>query len=478
MRLYDEIQYIMDEITKLLTSGEDAAVIISRLKDKAVDVPSWDHLKKQYEPSLHEICNDQLTRKDKIRSDGTKEVAARIYLGLEKLITSRMASFTFAIPVKRIYHNTENSPIRQEIAKAIERVYKHARIDQENIGRAKAYYAACEIFTIWYAVPSENTLYGFNSKYKIKCKTYSPMDGVSLYPLFDERDDLIAMSFEYKKKVLDNEITFFETYTAEAHYRWRQAGSGWEQDTKPEEITISKIPGIYACRTSPVYANLSHIRSEIEYTLSRNSDVIAYNSAPILKVAGSVQGVEQKGEARRVYRVENGGDVSYVSWSQAHDALSYHVDTLLDMFFMQSQMPDISFENMKSLGNIGYDARMTLLTDAHLKIGEESGAWIEYLERECNVIKAILAKANTKYASEIYNVEVEHIITPFVQNDEKSDIANAMAACGGKPVLSHLDGIKMAGLSSDPEATLKSIQEDEAAQTAARLTSMFNEGAE
>ena len=42
---------------------------------------------------------------------------------------------------------------------------------------------------------------------------------------------------------------------------------------------------------------------------------------------------------------------------------------------MQAQMPDISFENMKSLGNIGYDSRRTLLTDAHLKIGEESGPW-------------------------------------------------------------------------------------------------------
>ena len=96
--------------------------------------------------------------------------------------------------------------------------------------------------------------------------------------------------------------------------------------------------------------------------------MIAYNSSPILKVVGDLTGSENKGESRRVYQLKNGGDIAYVSWSQAIEALKYHVDSLLKLFFMQSQMPDVSFENMKSLGSIGYDARQMLLTDAHLKV--------------------------------------------------------------------------------------------------------------
>ena len=78
--------------------------------------------------------------------------------------------------------------------------------------------------------------------------------------------------------------------------------------------------------------------------------------------------------------MEQGGDVSYVSWSQAIEAVKYHVETLLRLFWMQSQIPDISFDNLTKLGNIGYDARKTLLTDAHLKVGDESGSWIELLD--------------------------------------------------------------------------------------------------
>ena len=461
----------MDEITAIFDSSRPIDNIINDLKEKSVCVHLWDKLIKDYEPTLHDIVSDTITRKDKIKSDGTVEKASRIYIGLEKLLTKRMTEFMFSIPVKRIYHNIENNKTRQQIAKAIENIYKYARIDSENIKRGNTYFASCEVFTIWYIVEKPNTLYGFQSKYKLKCKTYSPMDGVKLYPLLDELGDMLAMSFEYAKKIGQEEFTFFETYTAHTHYKWKQRGSEWEQ-IKAESIDIQKIPGIYIYRPVPIYHGLSYLRNEIEYTLSRNSDVIAYNSAPILKVAGEIQGKEDKGESRRVFRVENGGDVSYVSWSQAIEALKYHVNTLTNLFWAQSQMPDISFENMKSLGNIGFDARQTLLTDAHLKVGDESGAWIEAFERECSVIKAFAKRMNTSWANEVDNVEVEHIITPFIQMDEDATTDRLIKQNGGKAIKSQLQTIREAG-SNDPEATLQQIQKEEAMVSQKRISNIF-----
>ena len=465
----------MDEITQILNSGLSVETVINALKDKSIDVPSWGSLIKAYDPKLHEIVSDTITRKDKIKSDGTKEEAARIYVGLEKLLTKRMTEFMFAIPVKRIYHNIEGSETRQQIAKAVEAIYKYARIDSENIKRGTAFFASCEIFTIWYVVEKPNTLYGFKSKYKLKCKTYSPMDGVGLYPLFDEYGDMLAMSFEYKKKVKDKEITYFETYTSDRHYKWKDDGSGWIEVLSGEPIRLMKIPGVYAYRPDSIYHELTHIRKELEYTLSRNSDVIAYNSAPVLKISGKMLGDEDKGESRRLYKVEHGGDVSYVSWSQSIEAVKYHIDTLLKLYWMQSQMPDISFDNVMRLGNIGFDARQTLLTDAHLKVGDESGAWIELLDREASVIKEFLKFMNTAWAEEVDEVEVENIITPFIQSDKDSAICRAIKANGGKPVVSHLESIQMAGVSNNPQSTLEQIQKEEAEAAKANAASVFNE---
>lgn len=467
----------MDEITVILDSGRPISDVIDDLKNKSVEVPEWSKLLKDYEPTKHKIVDDKETRKDKVKSDGILEKASRIYIGLEKLLTKRTTEFAFAIPVRRVYHNTDDSDKRQQIAKAVEAIYKYARIDSENIKRGNAYFASCEIFTIWYAVEKPNTLYGFNSKYKLKCKTYSPMNGVKLYPLFDEMDDMLAMSFEYKKKIKDEEVTFFETYTADKHYAWKQQEGTWKEISIPQNIALLKIPGAYTYRPVPIYHGLSYIREEIEYTLSRNSDVIAYNSAPVLKVAGKLVGDEDKGESRRIFRLQDGGDVSYVSWSQSIEALKYHVETLLKLFFMQGQMPDLSFENMKSLGNIGFDARQMILSDAHLKIGDESGAWVEFFERECSVIKEFLKFMNTDWKDEVDNVEVEHIITPFIQNDEDALISRVQKGNGGKAIFSQLESIRMAGYSNDPAETLKQIQEEDKAAQQARVNSLF-EGAE
>ena len=454
---------------------------VSALKEKSVCVPEWDKLLIDYEPTKHEILEDKITRVDKVRKDNTVEPASRISIGLEKLLTKRVNEFTFAIPVRRVYTNTENNDTRQQIARALELIFKYARIDSENIRRGLAYYACCEILTIWYTVDKEHTLYGFPCKKKLKCQTFSPMDGTKLYPLFDEQGDLVAVSVEYFRKVEKTEMQFFETYTAEKHFKWANdtANGGWKELTVEggEDIEIQKIPAIYNYRPTPVYHGLTGLRKEIEYALSRNSDVIAYNSAPVLKVAGGIQGEERKGEERRIVRVTNGGDVSYVSWQQSIDAMKYHVETLLKLFFMQAQVPDISFENMKGLGDIGYDARMTLLMDAHLKIGDESGNWLEFLDREVNVVKAFLKSINVKWASEIDSVDVENVITPFVQNDRKGLIETLTAANGGKAVMSQLDSIRELGESNDPEATLKQIQEEDNASSASRMESLFNTGA-
>lgn len=458
---------------------------ISQLKEKSVSIPEWDKLKVDYEPTLHAILSDTTTLKDKIRSDGQVDKSARIIVGMEKLHVKRMAEFTYSIPVRRVYSNLEGNETRKQISKSIEAVYRNARIDNENIKRAISLYAACEIFTVWYAVKKKNAFYGFESEYKLKCKTFSPMDGVNLYPLLNEMDDMLAMSFEYTKTVKNRQVTFFETYTKDKHYIWKQGPGtgGWEsvltQTTDDgdivngEEIMLMKIPGIYAWRPKPVYDGLSQIRAEIEYSLSRNSNVIAYNSAPVLKIAGGIKGQEGKGEAYRIFRCETGGDVSYVSWAQSIEALKYHVEKMEKLYWAHAQMPDLSFDNMKGLGNIGYDARQTLLTDAHLRIGDEIGMWTEFLDRECNVIKAFLKIMNQKWENEIDNVIVEHVITPYVQNDELAEINKRMKANGNKPIESQLESIQKYGESSDAAATLKQIQEESAVE-AAQSASAFN----
>lgn len=464
----------MGKISDYIDFSQDISTIISSLKEKAILVPDWSSLRKDYYPKEHAILKDTTNLRDKHRKDGSVEKSSRQALGMEKLLVKRMSEFMFSIPVKREYGNTEGSEVRKAIAKAIENVYKYSRIAPHNLKRSKDFFACCEIFTLWYVVKSPNTLYGFNSEYKLKCKTYSPLNKTALYPLFDDSGDMIAMSIEYTiHKTATKEITYFETYTEDTHYKWAKESDTWTLVGDPEEIEVLKIPGIYLYREEPLYADVTEIRKEIEYTLSRNSNVIAYNSAPVLKVVGETVGEEKRNDDYRFFRMKPGGDVAYVSWSQSVQAVTTHIDQMKEMFWSLSQLPDISFSNMQKLGNIGYDARETLLTDAHLKVGDESGDWLEFLDRETNVIKAFLKKMNTAWESEIDNVEVKHVITPFIQKNEATEISKRITANGGKPIESQRESIQRFGKSSDPDATIKQIREEEAESAMSNISDVF-----
>lgn len=468
----------MKTLEEIFDSNRTISEIIDDLKITVIsDIPSWETILKDYDPKQHFIYTDP-SREKKVMEDGSIDIPAKIILPLEKLLTKRITDYTFAIPVKRVYSGVDNNETRQNIVNAIESIYKHARIDTINKKRGVDYYAACQFFTYWYAVKKDkpHSLYGFPTPWKVYCKTFSPMDGVKFYPLFDDYDDLIAMSYQFKKKVVDKEVIFFECFTADKHYSWKQVegAQDWEVIKEAEPIVIGKIPGVYQFRHKPVWDELQDIRNDLERTISNNSDTIDYNHAPLIKVAGSVEGNPKKSSSRRIVHVKQGGDVSYVSWNQATEASKSHVDVLLRLYFMLSQMPDVSFENMIRLGSIGYDARKTLFTDAFLRIGEESGAWVETFERELNVIKALLCAINPEFTSEIDNIDVEHVITPFIQEDIDANINRWMKACGGKPIVSQEEAVENAGLSHDTSATMEKLNKEQAEEMSAKMASMFS----
>ncbi len=440
------------KIEEIIKEDKSIEAKITALKDKSIQVESWNKLVKEYDPTRHEIMRDQVTRKDKIRKDGV-EKAARVTYGQQKMFARRMTQMAFAIPVKREYDIPDDAESK-EIATAIEKIYQRSRIDAVNVNRMHAYFAACEICTIWYAVKAENEDYGFKSDFKLRSMSYSPMhkkfsriEQANLYPLFDN-GDMVAMSFEYTKKEGNRDVDYFEMYTANKRYLWKRDNSGWQDAlTKPDDIVILKIPGSYLWRPMPIWEDTTNNTKEIEYSLSRQSDILKRNSAPLLIVEGEFDANNKSvaDEAREVYRVKQGGSVNYATWQQQIEAMKFYTSELKRNTEEELQLPNLSLENVKGLGAMSGEARKTLLTDAHLKVGYESGEIIEFLDRECNVIKAFLEVMNTKWKGKTSKVGVEHLITPFIQNDEMNDIEKIMRVTGGEPIASQKSGIKMLG---------------------------------
>ena len=448
-------------IEEILQSGGSAEQIISALKDKSINVPVWGGTKgllQEFDPRKHPVMNKAIYP-DEVTAEGVQPVT-RITCDLQRLATKRMTELCCGIPVKRVY-KPENDR-QKEIAQYLEAIYDRNRIDSVNTERLNMLFAGCEVMTLWFAVESPNNQYGFNSRLKLRCRNFSPMLGDDLHPLFDEYGDMIAMSVGYSRKVGRKTIRYFDTYTATKHIKWSDANGQW-QEVENEDITLLKIPCIYAWRPMPIWEDTSKTVYEIEWSLSRNGNYLRENSKPLFVVFAdeAINYGDEKSpnrEFRSIMQYPKGSTAQYITWQQAVENLKFYVEQLRSMFFTQLQLPDWSYEKMSQQALSG-ESRKQMFIDAQLKVKDESGRLIEFFDREMNVIKAFLKiMLGNAYAADIDSLKVDMVITPFTITDEKDTITNLITANGGEPIISQRESIEMYGHSDDVDKTLQEIQ--------------------
>lgn len=457
-------------IEEIFAEGRPLTQIIADLKEKSINVPAWggrNGLRSEYDPRRHPVMSRALYP-DIVNDDKSIDRVTRITYDLQRLAVKRMTELCTGIPVKRIYKPENDN--QKTVAAALEKLFERNRIDSVNIERLNMLFAGCEVMTMWYAVEERNNVYGFDSPLKIRCRNFSPMLGDELFPLFDEYGDLIALSVGYSRKDGAKTVNYFETYTSEKHYKWSNSNNGQWEELKVEDFNLGKIPGIYMYRPTPIWEDTSKIVYEMEWAMSRNGNYLRKNSKPVFVVFADEQipfGEEknENEEAKAILQFPKGSSASYITWEQAVENLKFYVSELRNSFFTQLQLPDWSYEKMSQQAMSG-ESRKQLFIDAQLKVKDESGRILEFLDREVNVAKQYLKRAmGERYHKDIDALPVENDITPFTITDEADTIKNLVTATNGKAIMSQREAIEEFGHSSDVEQTLKEIQEESAADS-------------
>lgn len=444
----------IDEILQLAP-----AQAVKQLTNKAVTPPAWSALVKEYDPAQHPVTNKG-KYPDKV-TDGIIEEVTRITLNYQQLATKRMSELVCGIPIKRIYSPADDK--QREASECLEAIFQRNRIDSVNIERCNALFSGCEILTLWYPTKEPNKLYGFKSDYKIRCQTYSPRDGAELYPLFSD-GDLVALSIGTRRKENNKEVRYLDTYVIGRHITYREGDGGWEVATE-EDIPIKKIPAIYCMRPTPIWEDTSRLVYEMEWALSRNGNYLRKNSKPIFAVFADEEIAfadeqSEKKEYRAVVQYPRGSTAGYLTWNQAIESLKFYIAELRQSFFTQLQLPDWSYESMKSSPMSG-ESRKQLFIDAQLKVTEESGRLLEFYDREVSVIKAFLAKLRPDLSDAIEALPVEVVITPYQISEERDTILNLLAANGNRPLISQREAIEQLGWSANARETLEEIQAEQ-----------------
>jgi len=449
------------DIKEITQQGRNANSVISDLKRKSVSVPAWSKLSQEYDPKKHPVMTDKNYRDKFNKKTGQMEKVTRITLGLQKLAVKRMTELMFAIPVRRVYSPQDDA--EKKVAEIMEAIFKKNRINSVNNERGRYLFASCENVTLWYSQEKDTIYAGEKSKLRLRCKNFSPMNGDALYPLFDEYDDLIALSMEYTRTENNKTITYFDTYTDSEHIRWRTDGGTTEEEVR-EQIELEKITGLYIQRPEPIWEDQSSNVYEAEWTLSRNGNYIRKNARPAWvvfsdeKIAhGKSTGNDNSG--RDVIQYGKNDKAGYVTWQQAIESIKFHIEEIKREFFMELQLPDMSMENMKATPMSG-EARKMMFIDAQLKVEDESGIWLEFFDREINVIRAFMKKMYPQYVNAIDSLAVEVEITPYQIRDEAERISNLTNATGGKAIMSQKTAVANLGYVDDVDEELAQIAQE------------------
>ena len=429
-------------------------------KARKTDLPDAVKLYNDWNPNKHEIITDEekypkikvtlkpeqrftdpTTGKEHVEPEQKKLVDPnRIALPIEQDIVNIQTAFTVGTePVL----DCKPDQSEEGLLATLKQVFKNNKIKYQNKKAVRSWLAEQEVAEYWYVVKDD----GFWSKlkrkvsgifgksmpeYRLKSVLWSPFRGDKLYPFFDDRGNLVALSREYKRKDLDDmEITCFMTITQDMVYQW-ELTNGW-QDKGSFRHNFKKMPIIYMYRPEAYCEKIKTLRIRLEKLLSNYADCIDYHFFPILMLFGDVQQLSGELKNRIVQLTGMSADARYLTWQQVPDTIKYEAETLLSQIYGLTNTPRISFDSLRGTGNavsgVAFDY---VFMSTHLNVENLNETVGEFMQRRVNFLVSALGSVNTTLEAASETIDVDVQMQPYRLENLADKIDTAIKAKNGE----------------------------------------------
>lgn len=458
-------------------------------KGRKTELPDAVKLYNDWNPNRHEIITDkEKYPKIKITIEKEKEVydeksgktttipkktkdvePNRIALPIEQDIVNIQTAFTVGTePIL----DCKPEQSEEGLFSALKQVFKKNKIKYQNKKVVRSWLAEQEVVEYWYVVKDDGfwaklkrkvaEVFGQSKpEYRLKSVLWSPFRGDKLYPFFDDSNNLVAFSREYKKKDLDDiEITCFMTITADSVYQW-ELTDGWKLVSLFKH-GFKKLPVLYCYRPEAYCEKIKTLRARLEKLLSNYADCIDYHFFPILMLFGDVQNFSGEFKNRVVELTGQGANAQYLTWNQASETVKLELEQLIEMIYSMTGTPRISFENLKGVGNAvsGVAFKYTFM-GAHMMVENHAEVVGEFLQRRVNFLVSALGSINTSLEEASETIDIDVKMQPFAIDNMMENIEMAVKAIQGG-VWSQQHGIMFAGNLDNANEELQQIKEEQA----------------
>jgi len=299
------------------------------------------------------------------------------------------------------------------------------------------------------------------------------------YPHFDDNDDMDAFIHRYQVNsngMIRNSCTI---WMADKIITAIDEMGGWVIKEVPN--LFGKIPVVYADVFQPEWDEVAFLMDAREMRISRMVDTNDYYGDPMLKTfdvadlptkdtVGKELSFTSKvhPETQQLYH----GDAEYLTWNGSQPSVDKELEETKCELFSGTSTPDLSFDNLKGIGNLSGVARKFMLMDATIKASENMETFGPVVQRCVSVVLAGICNiTNIKYRSQLVNNLIDVEFGSILPEDLAETLQTLSVANGGKPINAQRTVTAHSPLTEDLDEEMKLMEEEE--DTAAQRNNMI-----
>lgn len=412
-------------------------------------------------------------REDKV-TDAGEVIVAKIPIPFQRKIVQTSSAFLFGKPVQL---SLDQDSTAEEDFRLFVRQWKSMRMDSKLL-------QACEICksetrsAILFRVVSDGVQTPEQEiELEMKATVLSSKNG-KIYPAFNEFGDMVAFMYEYEgKDEKGDDVVYIMVLTQTNMVRILIDGDDYKEvETKPH--FFDRIPVVYMSQDYPDWHYVKAMIDRYEMVNSKFADTNDYFASPMFKAKGAVDFVPEKDQSGTVYKLDifetdHGNvitsDLEVLTWEHGPESTKMEFENLKGLIYSLTNTPDLSFDNVKGLGNISGVALELMFMDPILKSYFDEGIFRTAVERCINVIRSGMIMALKNAGESFYQEEINVSFRSVLPENISEIVDNLVSATGGKAVLSQKRAVQLNPLVDNSVEEYQEIQNEGAVDTGGTL---------
>ena len=426
----DLLQYIQDgDVT--------AAINLMENHDNEVD-----NALEEYNPQTHEV----MRRPNKYRKNDDPYISEKLPRTRQRYINEVELFFLLGNPI--VWKKEEGD---DEAYKLFTEFLKAQRFNS-TMRKAKRLAGAETIAAKLYHVYRDER----TSEIQVRSVVLARQTGYKLRPMFDQYGNMRACAYGYTLTEKGKNIQHWDIQTPDFLFFCKKTTVGW--DVQTYENPTKKINLIYYAQPKAWEGAEPRLKRE-EMLDSKVADTNNYFADPIASATSDVidKMVDPNQVGKLIQLTGAQSRFEYINPPQNSATREAEKQDLNDSILFDTMTPDFSFEKIKGMGTLSGDAIKNAMILGYIKRDNRKEIYEELVDREKNVILAILKYMHPNMAEKFDELRISfEFAEPFAQDKQRNWQSIAQLYQAG--VCSLENAVTMLALTDAPEEEIEKIK--------------------